>query len=198
MTMLHIDGVQVIFEGVSRLRWAAGSWRLHGAGAPAAVLDHVWPRRDEIARLRRQIEQGQRTVVVVDGREPVVTLPAQRAPHIPFGAVDLGGAGPAARRLSIPRFSWLRERDRRRGQDFLARITDQRLPTGRHGEGAIVIERGLLGTPEPLRFLFAGREPSLGQLQLTIEHLFRPRPPLAGRSEVAARHLRITPAILAA
>jgi hypothetical protein len=188
----------VVFEGLARLRWAAGPWRLHGAGAGAAVLDHVWPRRGEQAHLRRQIDHGQRTVVVIDDGEPVVTLPLPRAPHIPFGAVDVGGAGVDARRLSIPRFSWLRDRDRTRGEGFLSRVADQQLPTGRHGEGAIVIERSLLGTAEPLRFVFAEREMSLGQLQLTIEHMFRPQPPLAARPAVGARRLPVVADILAA
>ncbi len=198
MTTLLIDGVHVIFEGLPRLRWAAGPWRLHGAGAPAAVLDHVWPRRDELVHVRRQIDHGQRTVVVVDDRVSVVTLPLGRAPFVPFGALDVGGAGAGERRLSIPRFGWLRDRERTRGENFLARIADQQLPTGRYGEGAIVIERGLLGTGEPLRFVFAGYEMSLGQLQLTIEHMFRPQPPVGARPAPGARHLGVAAAILAA
>lgn len=198
MTTFFIDGVHVIFEGLARLRWAAGPWRLHGAGAPVAVLDHVWPRRDELAGLRRRIDHGQRTVVVVDDRTTVVTLPLARVPVVPFGAQDVAGAEPGERRLSIPRFGWLRDRERTRGESFLARIADQRLPTGRYGEGAIVIERALLGTAEPLRFVFAGREMSLGQLQLTIEHMFRPQPPVGARPAPGARHLGVADAILAA
>lgn len=197
MTTLHIDGVQVVFEGLARLRWAPGPWRLGAATAaaggsaagticPAAVLDHVWPRRDEIAHHRRRIDHGHRTVVVVDDREPVVTLPLERVPWLPFGAVDLGGAGAGARRLAVPRFSWLRERERARGERFLTGVATGPRVADRTGDCPVVIEGSLVGTPEPLRFVFATGELSLARLRLTIEQLFRPEPPVvAARPAVA-------------
>lgn len=187
MTTLHIDGVHVVFEGLARLRWAAGPWRLAagggvGDGAVAEpVLDHVWPRRDEIAHHRRRIDHGHRTVVVVDDREPVITLPLDRVPWLPFGAIELGGAGTGVRRLAVPRFSWLRERERRRGEDFLAGAAAGPRSVDRAVDCAVIIEAALVGTPEPLRFVFAAGELSLGRLRLTIEQLFRPRPPVAAR-----------------
>ncbi len=200
MTVFDIDGAHVIFEGLARLHWVPGPWRLQnpgaGDGARAAVLSHVWPRREELAGLRRQIEHGRRTVVVIDGREPVLTLTRSRVPHVPFGAVDVGGAPADSCRLSIPRFNWLGDRNRMRGVDFLSRVTGRQLPVGRYGECAIVIERGLLGTPEPLRFVFVEREMALGQLQLTIAHMFS-TPPLAARPDAGGRTV-VSPAFLAA
>lgn len=209
MTTLHIDGVQVVFEGLARLRWVAGPWRLAAGdgdaagavgrtGCPAPVLDHVWPRRHEIAYHRREIDHGQRTVVVVDDREPVVTLPLDRAPSIPFGAVDLGGAGAGARRLSVPRFTWLRERERARGESFLAGVLAGPRVADRPGDCPVVVEGPLVGTPEPLRFVFAAGALSLARLSLTIEQLFRPRPPLSARPAAGPSHLAVPPASRAA
>jgi hypothetical protein len=207
MTTLFIDGVLVVFEGVARLHWTVGSWRLSGCYQAHSdenfrqqpVLEYVWPRRHEQAYICRQIEHGQKTVVVVDGRRPVVTLPSPRAPHIPFGAVDVGGARTGERRLLIPRFTWLRDRDRSRGDAFLDRITARRLSTSRCGECAVVIERALVGSREPLRFVYCDGDMSLGRLQLTIDHMFRSDLPLvAARSASDDPGPQTDPAILAA
>lgn len=205
MTTLHIDGVQVVFEGVARLRWAAGPWRLAaaagaigGTGCPAPVLDHVWPRRAEIAHQRRRIDHGHRTVVVVDEREPVVTLPVDRVPRLPFGAVDLGGGGAGARRLAVPRFTWLRERERARGETFLAGVLAGPRIADRTGACPVVIEGSLVGTPEPLRFVFTAGELSLARLRVTLEQLFRPQPPVAARPPVGPPHRPVPPATRAA
>ncbi|WP_420121913.1 hypothetical protein [Nakamurella sp.] len=194
----------MVFEGLARLRWAAGPWRLaagdgagHGTGADP-VLDHVWPRRDEIAHHRRRIDHGHRTVVVVDDREPVVTLPLERVPWLPFGAVELDGAGAGVRRLAVPRFSWLRERERTRGEAFLAGVVAGPRSADRAADGAVVVEAALLGTPEPLRFVFTTGELSLARLRLTIEQLFRPQPPVAARPPVAPAVRPVTPAARAA
>lgn len=211
MTTLHIDDVQVVFEGLARLRWVAGPWRLAAGdgngggpmatartGRAAPVLDHVWPRRDEIAHHRRRIDHGHRTVVVVDDRDPVVTLPLEQVPWLPFGAVDLGGAGAGARRVAVPRFTWLRDRDRARGETFLAGVLAGPRVTDRTGSGPVVIEGSLVGTPEPLRFVFTAGELSLARLRLTIEQLFRPQPPVAVRPAVGPAVRPIPPATRAA
>ena len=182
MTALFVDGVHVVFEGVARLHWAVGPWRLEGPNAfhraetvvHQRVLDHVWPRREILAHVRRQIDHGRRTLVVVDGREPIVTLPRRRVPQVPFGAVDMGETVHGERRLLIPRFNWLRDRERMRGEAFLERSTHHR--TGLRAD--VVIERDLVGTREPLRFMFWAEELSLERLQRTIYHVFRPDLPL--------------------
>ena len=118
MTTLFVDGVHIAFEGVARLRWAAGPWMLNETASHQAVLESVWPGRDLQVYLRRQIEHGQKTLVIVDDREPILRLPLQRAPRVPFGVVDVGGDCRGERCLLIPPFNWLRDRDRFGGNPF--------------------------------------------------------------------------------
>jgi hypothetical protein len=62
-----------------------------------------------------------------------------------------------------------------------------------------VIERDLVGTREPLRFVYSDADLSLGRLQLTIDQVFRPDVPLLpARPGTAGREVPSGPVILAA
>jgi hypothetical protein len=198
MTTLFVDGVHIVFEGVARLRWAAGPWMLNETASHQAVLESVWPGRDLQVYLRRQIEHGQKTLVIVDDREPILRLPLQRAPRVPFGVVDLGGDRWGERCLLIPRFNWLSDRDRLRGESFLDHFKSHRLRSGRRAECDVGIERGLVGTREPVRFVFVEQEMSLRQIQRTIENIFRSDPPVVTARPGNGYGISTAPGILAA
>jgi len=181
MVMLSIDGVHVIFEGARRLRWERRpSWPSPaGAGQQPwpddLVVGHVWPEQNLQPRLRREIEHGQRTLVVLDGCDPVITLPRSKMPNVPTGAKVLSVCDEGIQTVLIPPFTWLGPADRARGETFLSRANEivgnvlQQSLRPHH-----LLEEDLLGTAVPLRFVYREQAFTISELRSLIRRLYWP------------------------
>jgi hypothetical protein len=140
------------------------------------IVGHVWPDKPTQSRIRRQIEHGQKTIVVLDDKPPTVVVPRSSLPRVPTGAVEHSGISGDMRTLSIPPLNWLIPRDRERGEAFAcraARIVDaspqDRLPSS-------LVEGDLIGTGEPLRFVYCTRPIAIDSLRDVITYLFESEP----------------------
>lgn len=178
MTMINLDGVRVVYEGVHRIRWvhAPGWGKLqegkHLSRLSCTVVGHVWPEMAIQATLRRQIEHGQRTVVVVDGRAPIVELHGDRLPSIPVGAELVEAVKEGHKAIFIPPFTWLSPGSRRRGEAFVSRVsTVEGRPAGQLRTHQFV-EEELIGTGEPLRFVYSERALYVSELRQLIRKLY--------------------------
>jgi hypothetical protein len=133
---------------------------------------NIWPDSRGRRRIQREIEHGQRVIVVLDGKPPTITLPRADAHRVPEGAVRIEGLDPAVCSLSIPPLTWLRPPDRRRGEAFVIRsemiasatTPDRQLPS--------LVEDSLIGTPEPLRFVYQTGSLTIDALRSTISSLY--------------------------
>ena len=177
MTMLNLDGVLVIFEGLRhRLRWEhQPDWLpalelIERPRPECRVLGHIWPDRTAATTLRREIGHGQRAVVVLDGQSPVIDLPRSMVPRIPVGAIEVSGCNGDRASLHVQPLTWLPSRDRARGESFAAGaeelFDDQHPPTSPH------VEEDLIGTREPLRFVYYRRAMGLDTLRDVIARVF--------------------------
>ena len=177
MTMLNLDGVLVIFEGLKhRLRWEH-----HPGWLPALeviersrpecrVLGHIWPDRTAAATLRREIGHGQKAVVVLDGQSPVIDLPRTMVPRIPMGATDVSRCNGDRASLHVQPLSWLASRDRARGEAFACgaeELFDERDPFP-----SPQVEDDLIGTRESLRFVYHRRAMGIDTLRDVIARVF--------------------------
>ena len=177
MTMLNLDGVLVIFEGLKhRLRWEQQpGWLpalevIERPRPECRVLGHIWPNRTAAATLRREIGHGQKAVVILDGQSPVIDLPRTMVPRIPVGAVDVSGRTADRASLRVQPLSWLAPKDRARGEAFASGadelFDDQHPPSSPH------VENHLIGTREPLRFVYYRRAMGIDTLRDVIARLF--------------------------
>src|SRR5664279_5168193 len=185
MTIINVDGVQVIFEGIRRLRWEPQPAWAHplasvGQTRPREwIVGSVWPNKSTQALVRRQIDHGQRTLVVFDGTLPIATVSRERAPKVPVGAVELDSPDDEKRTLFIPPLIWLSATDRARGEAFSARakqFADEKLT---HASTPLFIEQDLIGTREPLRFVYRLGAISIGELSDTIKQMYHSGSPVA-------------------
>jgi len=185
MTIINVDGVQVIFEGIRRLRWEPQPAWAHplasmGQTRPREwIVGSVWPTKNTQALVRRQIDHGQRTVVVFDGTIPIATVSRERAPKVPVGAVELDSLDEEKRTLFIPPLIWLSAADRARGEAFSVRaqqFADEKLA---HVSSPLFIEQDLIGTREPLRFVYRAGAISIGELSDVINQMYRSESPVA-------------------
>ena len=181
--MFDIDGALVIHEGTRRLRWA----HLRAAAAPVAggphappvrrLVDWVWPDPTTQAQIRRQIEHGRRVVVVFDDTDPVVTVPAECVPTVPSGAVAREGPDRGTVSLSIPPFTWLSPTDRARGEAFSANAQSNTGGIPHSARPPLLVEGALVGTEEPLRFVFQTRSMTIDVIRQVVRHLYSARIP---------------------
>ena len=177
MTMLNLDGVLVIFEGLKhRLRWEH-----HPGWLPAIevierprpesrVLGHIWPDRTAAGSLRREIGHGQQAVVVLDGQSPVIDLPRTMVPRIPMGAVEVSGCNADRASLRVQPLAWLASRDRARGEAFASGVEE--LFDEQHPPSSPHVEDDLIGTREPLRFVYHRRAMGIDTLRDVIARVF--------------------------
>ena len=177
MTMLNLDGVLVIYEGLKhRLRWEhQPGWipalELSERPRPESrVLGHIWPNRTAAATIRREIGHGQKAVVVLDGQSPVIDLPRAMVPRIPVGAVDLTGSDGDRASLCVQPLTWLAPKDRARGEAFASGAED--LFDEQHPPSSPHVEDDLIGTREPLRFVYYQRAMGIDTLRETIARVF--------------------------
>jgi hypothetical protein len=185
MTPINVDGVQVIFEGIRRLRWEhQPTWRHQpatlGRPRPAEwMVGSIWPDKTTGARVRRQIENGQRTIVVIDGTTPIATVSREHVPTVPVGAVELDGPDEGIRTLSIPPLTWLSPADRARGEAFSASVSGITCSAFAPGS-PVLVERDLIGTRKALRFVYRAGDISFGELRDSIREMYQPGPKAAG------------------
>ena len=177
MTMLNLDGVLVIYEGLKhRLRWEhQPGWipALELSERPRSesrVLGHIWPNRTAAATIRREIGHGQKAVVVLDGQSPVIDLPRAMVPRIPMGAVDLTGSDGDRASLCVQPLTWLAPKDRARGEAFASGAED--LFDEQHPQSSPHVEDDLIGTREPLRFVYYRRAMGIDTLRDVIARVF--------------------------
>jgi hypothetical protein len=171
MTTINLDGVDVVFEGAHRLRWSrVPAWAdLHddgdAQGPLGKLIGHVWPDRHRQPWMRRQIEHGRRTIIVLDGTAPLLSLPRGSVPAAPVGA-EILSEDDEYRSMTIALLNWLGVHHRTRGFAFLADAMEKA-----KGTSLPLIEDDLVGTLEPLRFVFAGVL-ALGELRDLISRLY--------------------------
>lgn len=177
MTMLNLDGVLVIFEGLThRLRWdQQPGWLpalevIERPRPECRVLGHIWPDRTAAATLRREIGHGQKTVVILDGQSPVIDLPRSMVPRIPVGAIDVSAGGGDRASLCVQPLTWLAPRDRARGESFAAGAEE--LFAEQHPPSSPHVEDDLIGTREPLRFVYYRRAMGIDTLRDVIARVF--------------------------
>ncbi|MET0965684.1 MAG: hypothetical protein ABWZ02_04770 [Nakamurella sp.] len=180
--MLDIDGTFVIYEGLGRLRWSQPSGANLVAPPGAApklrrIVDRVWPDRTTQAHLRRQIEHGQKVVVILDASDPVVSIRQECLPTVPVGAVVRGKSACGTVELAVPHFTWLSPADRARGEAFsaFAQTMARRFSAG--VRPPLLVEGSLVGTGEPLRFVFESRAMTIDVIRQVITHLYTSRNP---------------------
>ena len=177
MTMLNLDGVLVIYEGLKhRLRWEhQPGWipalELTERPTPEGrVLGHIWPSRAIQATIRREIGHGQKAVVVLDGQSPVIDLPRAMVPRIPVGATEVTGCDGERATLCVQPLSWLAPKDRARGVAFASGaanlLNEPQPPSSPH------VEDDLIGSREPLRFVFYPRPMGIDTLRDVIARVF--------------------------
>lgn len=181
MTVLNVDGALVIFEGIHRLQWRQDwheQWPADGrCGSPERTLSSIWPDKDTGARIRRQIDQHLRVVVVLEDTTPVITLARRRVPSTPSGAIELAGSDSTTCLLSIPPFTWLAERHRRRGEEFVDNAAQHTSPSLGRAVPDLLVEDSLIGTREPVRFIFGTAPLTFGVLRAAIDRLYRSSTP---------------------
>ncbi|HYN71182.1 MAG TPA: hypothetical protein VES60_01680 [Nakamurella sp.] len=177
MTMLNLDGVLVIYEGLKhRLRWEhQPGWipaleLIERPRPESRVLGHIWPNRTAAAMIRREIGHGQKAVVVLDGQSPVIDLPRAVVPRIPMGAIDLTESDGARASLCVQPLTWLAPKDRARGEAFASGAED--LFDEPHPPSSPHVEDDLIGTREPLRFVYYRRALGIDTLRDVIARVF--------------------------
>ncbi len=178
--MLNLDGVLVIYEGLKhRLRWEQQpGWfaALELTERPrleSRVLGHIWPDHSVQTMIRRAIDHGQKAVVVLDGQSPIIDLPRASVPRIPTGAIDLTGSDDDRASLCIPPLTWLGPKDRARGEAFGSGA--EGLFDGQNTPSAPCVEDDLIGTREPLRFVYDRRPLGIDTLRDVIARVFTPQ-----------------------
>ena len=199
MTVLNVDGALVIFEGIHRLQWRHREW-FHRSSADGEsvsferTLSHLWPDRETGARIRRSIDQHQRVVVVLEEKLPVITLARHRVHRIPDGAFELAGSNSTEYLLAIPPFTWLAEKHRRRGEEFTANSKQFGTPSPGGALPDLLVEDSLIGTHEPVRFIYALAPLSFGVLRAAIDRLYRIDVATHEVTELAVTHPDHSPA----
>jgi hypothetical protein len=181
--MISIDGILIIFEGIHRLRWKPQ----HAWSPPMApivperptsrVIGHVWPDQDSRRRIQRQIEHGQRVVVVLDEKPPIITLPSENVPRVPAGSVLSEEPRHGVCSLLIPPLTWLRPPERGRGEAFVGQASMIASGTSRDSLPRLLVEDSLVGTAKPLRFVFQTRPLAIDVLRNTMSWLYEPARP---------------------
>jgi hypothetical protein len=180
---LDIDGALVIHEGPRRLRWnhqpGGRASVLAGQNGPPLrrIVDQVWPDPTTQGHIRRQIEHGQKVVVIFDAADPVVTIPAECLPTVPAGAVVRSKSDCGTVDLAVPLFTWLSPADRARGEAFAVHVRSmaRRLPVT--ARPPLLVEGSLVGTGIPLRFVFESRAMTIDLIRQVIAHLYTTRNP---------------------
>jgi len=177
MTMVKLDGVLVIYEGLKhRLRWEhQPGWipaleLIERPRPESRVLSHIWPTHTVQAKIRREIGHGQKAVVVLDGQPPWIELPRAMVPRIPEGAVDVTGSDGDRASLSVQPLTWLAPKDRARGEAFASVAGD--LFDETHPPSSPHVEDELIGTREPLRFVYYRRAMGIDTLRDVIARVF--------------------------
>ena len=180
MTMLNLDGVLVIYEGLKhRLRWEhQPGWipaleLIERPRPESRVLGHIWPNRAVQTMIRREIGHGQKTVVVLDGQSPIIDLPRAMVPRIPTGAIELTGSNDDRASLCVQPLIWLAPKDRARGEAFATGAED--LFDEPHPPSSPQVEDDLIGTSEPLRFVYYRRPMGIDTLRDVIARVFTPQ-----------------------
>ena len=88
MCVTTVDGIPVIRDGTSRLRWAHEQ-----EGAPPPVhagqwqVGDLWPDEETRQWLRRRVDRGEPAVVLLDADPPRVELPVEHVPRVPRGVL---------------------------------------------------------------------------------------------------------------
>jgi hypothetical protein len=192
-TMISIDGIFIIFEGIHRLRWKPHhEWSLPTASTVptrphSRVIEHVWPDQDSRRRIQRQIEHGQRVVVVFDEKPPKITLASEQVPRVPAGSVLSEEPQDGVCSLFIPPLNWLRPAERGRGEAFVGQSSMIVSGTSHDSLPRLLVEDSLVGTAQPLRFVYQTRPLTIDVLRNTMSRLYTPAPP--GRSAVPRERL---------
>jgi hypothetical protein len=113
-------------------------------------------------------------LVVLDGSAGQLVLEKARVPKVPIGVLDNGLVGPDLRSISVPAFNWLRSAERARGEAFQVRA-QMKIQTGPDQQRqVIVLEEPLLGSQEPVRFLYSRKPLEVDLLRGVIARLQAP------------------------
>jgi hypothetical protein len=181
--MISIDEILIIFEGIHRLRWIPQ----HAWSPPSAsnleprphgrTIGHIWPDNDNRRRIQRQIEHGQRVVVVFDEQPPIITLPIASVPKTPEGSVRTEDSEDGMCSLFIPPLTWLRPADRGRGEAFVGQAGMIASGTSRDALPRVLVEDSLVGTAQPLRFVYQTSPLTIDVLRTTTTWLYAPARP---------------------
>ena len=176
--MLNLDGVLVIFEGLKhRLRWEhQPGWipaleLIERPRPESRVLGHIWPNRAVKATIRRD-RHGQKAVVIHDDHSPDRSA-LNQVPRIPTGAIELTGSDDDRASLCVQPLTWLAPKDRARGEAFASGAED--LFDEQHSPSSPHVEDDLIGTREPLRFVYYRRPLGIDTLRDVIARVFTPQ-----------------------
>jgi hypothetical protein len=180
MTMINIDDVSVVYEGAHRLTWTRQSSWIN----PAPFLEHtppaggligsLWPDKGAQRHICRQIDQGRRTVVIFDGRPPIARISRKGLRHVPAGAVEIDGVDQDVSTLFIPPLNWLSAEHSARGAAFSARVRQVIDRSPRAASSSAIVEDHLIGTQEPLRFIFRQGATTISELRAIFDRLYKP------------------------
>ena len=152
--MINVNGVVIIDESTRRLRW---DHQVAKTPPPHMVeqwiIRDLWPDKSTRARLRRQIEHGQPTLVLLDREAPVVVIPRENLPTVPIGAIVTDQDDELVT-LTVPLLNWLSPTGRDRGLAFATHARRIVAATARPLLPPLLVEDDLIGTNEPLRFAY--------------------------------------------
>jgi len=82
----------------------------------------------------------------------------------------------------IPRFNWLRDQDRRRGEAFLDGSANSAYYSWQENQAKAMIECSLVDPRVPVRFVHCDGDLSIDQLRQTIQQLFSSDAPITAGS----------------
>lgn len=197
-----IDGTWVINEDDRRLRW---EHERQGHPSPRLieqwVIGDLWPSRATRAYIRRQLDLGQRALIILQQEEFSVVLPREHVPSVPIG-VTVTDDDPEGDLLTmtVPALNWLTHSLRARGLTFIRQARQIAEGTPSAFLPPLLIENELIGSKESVRFAY--QTGSTHSLRLpfvmdTISAIFAPprhakpvQQSAVDRSAAAVLHLR--------
>jgi len=145
--------------------------------------------------LLRRIEHGQRTIVILDGKNPKITLPKTSVPTVPRGTVEIGDHDTGTCTLLVPPLAWLSGSDRIRGEVFLSGAPDISDKSSRSGMSQVLVEADLIGTRMPLRFVYSTTPMTFSGLCELIHRLFGPGYRSIDRRSVQDLNMKVQPPV---
>lgn len=153
-----VDGVLIVREGTSRLRWAH-----ERTGGPAPIhardwqIAGLWPDDDERRRVRARIDRGEPVLVLLDRESPRVEFPVEHVAEVPRELVVDEDPVAETVTLQVPVLDWLDPAERRRATAFEEQARRAIARTPRHLLPPLMVEPGGASGDRTVVFALATR-----------------------------------------